>query len=85
MTTEFSWQIESVDDVTHSMVITYTNLSTQEKLSLNIPKPLATAVLDTHVAIYAPLHAWATAISDFKIIEVGQSGTGTIVPPSNPT
>lgn len=70
---EFTWKIESVDQVTSSMVVSFEH---DGKISsYNIPTPKAGEDVQTHVTKYAPVKEWAVAQLDIANDLQGQSGS----------
>lgn len=74
---QYTWQIESVDTNSGSMVVSYAfeQLTTR----LNIPIPHQNNSLDAWVDRFAPKKQW-TAVTNTALLDVqpGTSGVGTV-------
>lgn len=77
---EFTWKIESVDDLNKTMVVVYSSGTKSQRLS--IPQPLESQDLTQWINQYAPIDYFAQEA--YAEITVGQTGTGSAVPPAPP-
>jgi hypothetical protein len=81
MTIAFTWQIESKDPLTGSMVVRFTpDTAPGAALSLNIPMPPVGVDVAEHVTQYAPANDWARAGAAYEEVEVGLGGASVTAP-----
>ena len=82
-TITYTWNIDSVDAATSSMVVSYTHSGLT--IPLNLPSAPAGTSVEEHITKFAPLEAWKRILTPREGVEPGTSGSVNVEVPAEPS